>query len=300
MPTPHPVTVDLTGQRALVTGANTGIGEVTARELARAGAHVTLACRTESKANAAMDRIRAEVPGAQLSFLALDLSDLDAVRASAEAYLARDEGPLHLLVNNAGLAGAIGVTQQGFELHFGVNHLGHFLFTLLLLERVKAAGAARIVNVASRAHTRTKPGIDWPAQQARTATRTGFPEYCVSKLCNVLFTRELARRLAASGVEGVDVYALHPGVVASDVWRRVPWPARSIVKAFMITNEEGALTSLHCATAPSAAGQTGLYWDKCKVKKAHKNALDDALASELWQRSLAWTGLEGADPTATR
>lgn len=288
-----PVTVGLQGVHALVTGANTGIGKVTALELARAGARVTLACRTESKALAAMADIRAAVPGADLSFHHLDLGELSKVRASAAALLARDDEPIDLLINNAGLGGMSGMTPDGYETHFGVNHLGPFLFTLLVLDRVKASSAPRIVNVASKAHYKAKPnGIDWDAQTQKTATVGGFAEYCVSKLCNVLFSFELARRLPE-----VPVYTLHPGVIASDVWRKVPWPFRSIMKLFMISVEEGALTTLHCATAPDAAGKTALYWDSSKPKTPSHNARDEALAAELWRRSISWVGLEGADPT---
>ncbi len=293
--TTPPVSVDLTGINALVTGANTGIGKVTALELARAGAEVTLACRTASKAEAAMADIRAEVPGAKLSFLALDLSDLSQVRAAAAELLARDDRPLDLLINNAGLGGVSGQTADGFETQFGVNHLGPFLFTLLLLDRVKAAPAPRIVNVASKAHYKVPKdgGIDWAAQTQKTAGATGFAEYCVSKLCNVLFSFELARR-----VPEVPVYALHPGVIASDVWRAIPWPFRGLIKLFMISVEEGALTTLHCATSPDAAGKTGLYWDSREPKTPSRHARDTVLAADLWQRSLSWVGLQDADPTA--
>lgn len=271
----------------VVTGANTGIGEVTALELARGGALVTLACRNEDRARAAMERIRAEVPAAQLEFLALDLGDLGAVRQSVTELLARREQPIDVLVNNAGLAGLRGKTADGFEIQFGVNHLGHFLWTLLLLDRIRQAPEPRVVNVASRAHTRVKGGIPWERLREETLSSSGWPEYCVSKLCNVLFTRELAGRCP-----DVRTYAVHPGVVASDIWRRVPGPLRWLMKLFMITNEQGAMTTLHCATSEQAAEHSGLYWDKSALKRAHRLGRDDALAEELWRRSEAWVGLE--------
>ncbi|MCO4764008.1 MAG: SDR family oxidoreductase [Myxococcales bacterium] len=287
------VQADLTSLHAVVTGANTGIGKVTALELARAGARVTLACRNQDKAQAAMDDIAAQVPGAKLALLRLDLGDLAQVRQAAAELLSRDEAPIDLLVNNAGLAGAHGTTAQGFEMHFGVNHMGPFVFTLLLLERVKAAPSPRIVNVASRAHYKAAGDpLDWDAQTQPTATRTGFPEYCVSKLCNVLFSAELDRR-----TEGVDIYSLHPGVIASDVWREVPWPFRGLMKMFMLTVEQGAMTTLHCASAADAAGKSGLYWDDSKPKKPSGKARDEALAAELWNRSLAWAEIEDATTT---
>lgn len=284
------MTTEPADQIAIVTGSNTGIGEVTARELARSGRHVWLACRSVERAEAAMARIRAEVPNARLDVLPLDLGSLDAVRKSAESFLARGL-PLHLLVNNAGLAGQRGQTSDGFELSFGVNHLGPYLFTRLLEPRLRETaasdGGARIVNVASRAHTRAK-GIDWEAQRRATRTITAYPEYSVSKLCNVLFTRAHAKRLEGSGVTN---YALHPGVVASDIWRAVPWPIRPIMHLWMITNEEGAKTQLHCATSAEVANESGLYYDKCKPREPSSVARDEALAEELWSRSEAWAGL---------
>ena len=274
---------DISGRVALVTGANTGIGLVTARELARRGAHVFLACRSASHAQAALDAIRAASGNQKVEALALDLGDFASVRQCANAFLARGL-PLHLLVNNAGLAGSRGFTASGFELAFGVNHMGHFLLTQLLLERLKASAPARIVTVASRAHTRTD-GIDWNALRQPTRTRTAIHEYAVSKLANVWFSAELGRRLEGSGVT---TYALHPGVVASDVWRSVPWPFRSLIKLRMISTEEGAKTSLYCATAPQCAGESGLYYDKCRVRPASSLGQDTALARELWQRSEAW------------
>ena len=274
---------DISGRVALVTGANTGIGLVTARELARRGAHVFLACRSASRAQPALDAIRAASGNQKVEALALDLGDFASVRQCANAFLARGL-PLHLLVNNAGLAGSRGFTASGFELAFGVNHMGHFLLTQLLLERLKASAPARIVTVASRAHTRTD-GIDWNALRQPTRTRTAIHEYAVSKLANVWFSAELGRRLAGSGVT---TYALHPGVVASDVWRSVPWPFRSLIKLRMISTEEGAKTSLYCATAPQCAGESGLYYDKCRVRPASSLGQDTTLAQELWQRSEAW------------
>ncbi len=219
----------------MVTGANTGIGAATARALAARGGKLWLACRSEEKARPVLDEIRAA--GGRAELLALDLADLASVRKSAAEFLARDE-PLHVLVNNAGLAGKRGLTRDGFEITFGTNHLGPFLFTTLLLPRLRASAPARIVNVSSVAHYQAK-GIDWEALRRPTVTRTGLREYSVSKLCNVLFTKELARGRAGAGVHS---YALHPGAVASDVWREVPPPFRWLIKLFMLSNEEGAQT----------------------------------------------------------
>jgi NAD(P)-dependent dehydrogenase (short-subunit alcohol dehydrogenase family) len=281
----------LQGKVALVTGANTGIGQVTALELARAGAKVWLACRSQAKAEAAMAQIRSEVPDARLAFLALDLGNLAAVRQAAAAFVQSGD-PLHLLVNNAGLAGQRGATSDGFEIHFGTNHLGPYLLTRLLLPVLRASAPARIVCVASRAHYQPR-SLDLDAQQQPTRSWAGVSEYGVSKLCNVLFAKELSDRLAGSGVT---VYSLHPGVVASDIWRRVPQPLRWLALQFMISNHEGARTSLYCATSPAVADESGLYYDLCKPRKPSKLARDAALAQALWQRSAAWCGLPADEP----
>ena len=279
----HTTPTTLAGQVALVTGANTGIGRVTARELARRGAHVFIACRSAQRAQPVVDEIRAATGSDTVELLSLDLGDLASVRACAQAFLAR-ELPLHLLINNAGIAGAKGSSASGFELAFGVNHVGHFLLTQLLLDCLKHSAPARIVTVSSQAHYRA-PGIDWDAVRQPTRSATGLPEYGVSKLANALFSAELGRRLAGSGVS---TYALHPGVVASDVWRSVPWPFRSLMKLAMISTEEGAATTLHCATSGEVAQETGLYYEKCRVKQPSRLAQDPALAAELWKRSEAW------------
>ena len=273
----------LSGRVALITGANTGIGLVTARELAARGAQVFIACRSAERAQTALAQIRAASGNAQVEMLPLDLGDFDSVHQCAQTFLARGL-PLHLLVNNAGLAGQRGFTKSGFELAFGVNHMGHFLLTQLLLDRIKASAPARIVTVASRAHYRA-PGLDWEALRRPTGSRTGLAEYGVSKLANVLFSTELGRRLAGSAVT---TYALHPGVVASEVWRSVPWPLRALMKLGMIGTEQGALTSVYCATAPELAQETGLYYDRRHAKTPSQVARNATLATELWKRSEQW------------
>ena len=280
------VASDLAGKTFIVTGANTGIGRVTAKELARAGAHVILACRSKDKTQVVIDEITRETGNTQVEFVPLDLADLASVRACAEAIAARNL-PIHGLINNAGLAGQRGLTKDGFELIWGTNHLGPYLFTRLLLDRVKQAGRARIVNVSSQSHYAAK-GIDWDAVHKPTQTVTGMREYEVSKLSNVLFTKELARRLEGTGVT---TYALHPGVVATDVWRSVPPPLRWLIKKFMITPEQGAQTSLRCAMAPELANETGRYYEKGKEKAPSRLADDVELARTLWARSAEWTGL---------
>src|SRR5208337_4787711 len=152
-----------------------------------------------------------------------------------------------------------GRDRQRFEVSFGINHLGHFALTDALLGGLTASAPARVVTVASDAHYSAQ-GIDFGALRRPTRGITGLREYAVSKLCNVLFTQELARRVAGTGLT---TYALHPGVVASDIWRRVPWPVRPIVTRRMLSTTEGAQTSLYCATSPDVAADSGLFYDKC-------------------------------------
>jgi len=278
---------ELADRTFIITGANTGIGKITALELARRGARVILAGRSKDKTLPVIEEIRRETTNDRLEFVPLDLGDLASVRACAEELLDR-KLPIHGLINNAGLAGQRGVTKDGFEIQFGTNHLGPYLLTRLLLERIVESGPARIVNVASQAHFNVKR-FDWGALRQRTRTVTAMREYSISKLSNVLFTKELARRLAGTRVT---TYAVHPGVVATDVWRRVPGPVRWAMKQFMITPEQGAQASLRCATAAELAGETGRYYDVGGEERPPSRLADDAaLATELWARSAEWTGL---------
>jgi retinol dehydrogenase 12 len=279
---------EVEGRTFLVTGANTGIGRATALGLAQRGGRVYVASRSAAKGEAAVASIRASSGSESVWFIPLDLADLDSVRSCAAEFLARGE-PLHVLVNNAGLGGMRGVTKQGFEILFGVNHLGHFLLTNLLLVRLTDSAPARVVNVSSDAHYAAK-GIDFDALRRPARGITGMHEYSVSKLCNVLYTQELARRTAGTGVTA---YALHPGVVASDIWRRVPWPVRPILTRRMLTVTEGAETSLYCATSPEVAQDSGKFYDKC-AERAPNPVATPELARVLWERSAAWTGLPQA------
>jgi retinol dehydrogenase-12 len=276
---------ELDGRVFLVTGANTGIGRATAAGLARRGGRVWIAARSAAKGEAAVADIRASTGNEAVWFLPLDLADLDSVRSCAAAFLALGE-PLHVLVNNAGVGGAHGLTRQGFEMTFGINHLGHFALTQLLLERLTESAPARVVTVASDAHYSAR-GIDFEALRRPARGITGLREYAVSKLCNVLFSAELARRTAGTGVT---TYALHPGVVASDIWRRVPWPVRPLITRRMLSVEDGAATSLYCATSAEVAQDSGLFYDKCAPREPSAVATPE-LAAELWKHSEEWTAL---------
>jgi retinol dehydrogenase 12 len=274
---------DLARRTFLVTGANAGIGYATALELARRGGRVYLGCRSQAKGAAAVAAITAATGSDQVRLVLLDLADLASVRKAADEFLELGT-PLHALINNAGVGGARGRTADGFEIHFGINHLGHFALTTALLPLLTGSAPARIVNVASDAHYQAR-GIDFEGLRNRTKGITGLREYAVSKLCNVLFAAELGRRLAGTGVTA---YSLHPGVVASEIWRRVPWPARQIMTRRMLTIEQGARTSLYCATSPEVAADSGKYYDSCREASPSKVATPD-LAARLWEYSARWT-----------
>jgi dehydrogenase/reductase SDR family protein 13 len=268
-----------------VTGANSGIGRETALALAGRGAHIVITGRSAERIRPVKDEIVAQTGNGDVRCLALDLGDLDSVRACAEGFL-RAGTPLHGLINNAGLAGQKGMTASGFELAFGTNYVGPFLLTGLLLDRLRESAPARIVNVSSIGHYRAQ-GIDYDAVRQPTKSFSGMPEYGVSKLGNVLHAQELARRLAN---DGVTTYSLHPGTVATDVWRRVPWPVRPLIKRRMQSPADGAQTTLYCATSPDVAEETGRYYDDCRRKEPSAVATPE-LAAELWDRSVAWVDL---------
>ncbi|HEY8924732.1 MAG TPA: SDR family NAD(P)-dependent oxidoreductase, partial [Polyangia bacterium] len=187
---------------------------------------------------------------------------------------------------NAGLTTRGALSRDGIELTFAVNHLGHFLLTRLLEPALRAGAPSRVVNVASEAH-RSAPGVDFTALR-RPGSWSGLSEYAVSKLCNILFTRELARRWAGSGVSA---YAVHPGVVATGIWRRLPRPLRWLATRSMLSPEEGARTVLLCATAPGLAAASGRYYKNEHEALPRPVAEDDELAARLWTESEKLAGL---------
>lgn len=271
------------GKTVIITGSNTGIGRATAAELARRGATVVFACRSRSKTEPVIEAIKTSTGNSNLHFLELDLSDLSKVRTSALTWLERNDR-LDVLVNNAGLVRIRELTAQGFEMTFGVNHLGHLLFTLLLERALVRAAPSRVVNVASRAHERTSRPIDYAALTKPLASFTGWPEYMRSKLANMLFTFALDRRWREAGVH---CYAVHPGVIASDIWRAAPPPLRQLVMLFMRTEEEGARASVHCSASDEAGRETGLYYDEDGThRRPSRLALDVEAQEKLWSWSM--------------
>jgi dehydrogenase/reductase SDR family protein 13 len=271
----------LRGRTFLVTGTTSGIGRAVAQALAAQGGNVVLAARSEERMRPVLDGIRASQPLGSVQFLPLDLADLTSVRRAAEHFMAGGQ-PLDVLINNAGIAGVRALSADGFDVTYATNHIGPFLFTELLLPLLRRSAEARVVNVASIAHMQVK-AIDWTVLERRSAPgRNGFSDYAVTKLMNVLHAKELARRSAGTSVT---TYALHPGGVASNIWRALPRPAQWILKLFLISNEEGAKTPLYCATDPELATVTGRYYDKCREAPCNPLADDEPLAKELWERT---------------
>ncbi|MEX0800715.1 MAG: SDR family oxidoreductase [Dehalococcoidia bacterium] len=273
------------GKTVLITGGNSGIGRETAAGLARMGATVAITSRDREKGQRTAAEVGAQ-SGREVECLHLDLASLASVRSLAADFLQRYDD-LHVLINNAGLIlGDRRLTDDGFEMTFGVNHLGHFLLTDLLLDRIKASAPARIINVSSRAHRRVPEGLDFGDLQAEKSYR-GLQVYSRSKLANVYFTRELARRLEGAGVT---VNSLHPGGVATgfardgDVKGLYGWLVR-LASPFLKTPEQGARTSIYVASAPELEGVTGKYFSDSKETEPAPAALDDEAAKRLWAAS---------------
>jgi len=275
----------LEGRTVLVTGATNGIGRVTARELARAGARVLLVARDASRGAAAAREIR-EVSERDPDVLVADLSSRAEVVGLAREVRDRT-ARLDLLVNNAGaIFAGREVSAEGVEMTFALNHLAYFLLTLELLDLLQASPGARIVNVSSSAHERAR--IDWDDLQGERSY-SGWKAYGQSKLANVLFTRELARRL---GGRDVAVNAVHPGAVATGWGRNLPGIVGKVIALgapFLRSPEKGARTTIHVATSPRLRGVTGRYFSDCRERTPSKAARDDAAALRLWQISEAMT-----------
>ena len=276
------------GKICIVTGANSGIGEVTARELARMGAHVVMICRSEDKANDAVERIKEQVPDAKLELLVADMSSLVSVAKAAQQFKAK-HASLDVLVNNAGVYLPKRLeSADGFEMTFATNHLGPFLLTNLLLDTLADTGGARVVNVSSEGHRQGRLNFD--DLQAREKFN-GLRVYCTSKLLNVYFSNELARRAADKGITS---NSLHPGAIASGFAQDEPGAFKWLVKMgkpFLISPEKGAQTQIYLATSPDVADVTGEYYAKSRVRRPAGRALDADAGVRLWDVSSELTGL---------
>ncbi len=282
---------NMTGKIVIVTGANSGIGKATARQLADLGATVVLACRCKERAEAALCELNC-VEGRCFDLLPLDLADLESVRAFAAAFAAKYDH-LDALINNAGILGRRRVeTKQGFEMSFGVNYLGAFLLTMLLLPLLEKSEQGRIVMMTSVAHAWGTVRFD-DLNYTRGYNR--FAAYGHSKLCNLLFTRALAQKLRGRGSR-VTINAVHPGICATDIVvnranDRFRWVA-SAMKLFFLTSDEGAKTSVYLASDPALSQTSGEYFYRCKIEPSSEASKNLASANRLYDASLKLCGLD--------
>ena len=274
----------------MVTGANAGIGKITAQELARMGAHVVMVARSRKRGEAALAEIKRATGSSQIDLLLADLSSQTSIRQLAADFQARYD-QLDILVNNAG---AVFLKRQesidGLEMTFALNHLGYFLLTNLLLDVIKASAPARIVNVSSMAHHQAQLNFD---ELQNNRSYQGFKVYSQSKLANIFFTHELARRLDGSGVT---TNALHPGFVASNFAKNNGILARlamNLAKFLRIarTTDKGAETSIYLASSPEVATVAGKYFDNKKEVRSSNISYNESDALQLWQISEQLTGL---------
>ncbi|MEM6724267.1 MAG: SDR family oxidoreductase [Bacteroidota bacterium] len=281
------------GKTVLITGASSGIGFQAAKLIAQKGATVFVVARNESKAQKTVAELQQIVPDATIKGLHADLSSLEAVRKLAADFKTQSD-QLDVLLNNAGLVvNEHQLSADGYELQFAVNHLAPFLLTHLLIDLIKAAPQGRVVNVSSAAHFQGKLSL----QRAKGPQESykGMAAYAQSKLCNVLFTRRLAKAMEGTKVT---TNCLHPGVVKTQIGNRpdsILSTIWTIMKPFMRSEEAGAGTSVFLATDPSLETVTGKYFDQNqKEKTASEIALDDTVAEELWMYSMDAVGLASA------
>ncbi len=271
----------------IVTGANTGIGKVTALALAKTGMRVVMVCRSAERGEATRAEIAAQSENRAVDLIVGDLSLQSQVRQVAEEFKARYER-LDVLINNAAvMTRTRTLTAEGFEAMFALNHLAYFLLTNLLLDTMKASAPARIVNVCSNAHRFVKK-LDFDDLQGEKRFGT-LRAYALSKLENIYFTYALARRLAGTGVTA---NALHPGVIRSELNRQMPAFAVWLFNRFTKPPEEGAATSLYLSSSPEVEGVNGKYFDECREKKTTPISYDVEESEKLWRLSANLTGLD--------
>ena len=281
----------MNGKIVIVTGANAGIGKATAAQLADLGATVVLACRCKARGEAALGELSC-VDGRCFDLMPLDLADLDSVRAFATAF-AKKYDRLDALINNAGILGRHRAeTKQGFEMSFGVNYLGAFLLTMLLLPLLERSEQGRVVMMTSVAHGWGDVRFD-DLNYTRGYNR--FAAYGHSKLCCLLFTRALAQKLRARGSR-VTVNAVHPGIVATDIVvnranGRFRWVA-SLMRILFMTSDEGAKTSVFLASDPAICDISGEYFYRCKIEPSSEESKNLASANRLYDVSLKLCGLD--------
>ncbi|XP_067682888.1 retinol dehydrogenase 13-like [Haliotis asinina] len=281
----------LAGRTVVITGANTGIGKEVARDLARRGGRVIMACRDLDKCERARAEIVVETANRNIKCQLLDLASIGSIKAFAKA-VNQNEKRLDILINNAGIMRCPKLlTEDGFEMQLGVNHLGHFLLTHLLLDKLKASAPSRIINVSSLAHSRGR--INFEDLNSAT-TYNPAAAYEQSKLANVLFTLELAKRLKDTGVT---CNAVNPGLVKTEIGRHLS-VTKSYISSFLLfpflwlmlkTPRQGAQTTLYAALDPNLAKVTGKYLSDCEEQALSEKVLDEAVVKRLWAISEKWT-----------
>jgi Dehydrogenases with different specificities (related to short-chain alcohol dehydrogenases) len=276
----------MTGKVCIVTGANSGIGKVTALELARMGARIVMVCRDRARGEAALAEIKQATGNDQLELMLCDLSSQADIRRFADEFKAT-HSRLDVLVNNAGVyLRKRQTTVDQLEATFAINHLGYFLLTNLLLDLLKQSAPSRIVNVSSGAHASGHINFD---DLQGEKSYSGVKAYCNSKLANILFTRELARQLAGTQVTA---NCLHPGAVATGIFRSLPRPLEALIKLVTMSPEKGAQTTIYLASSPAVETVTGKYFVKCAEARPSTEAQDDQIASRLWAESARLTHLQ--------
>jgi NAD(P)-dependent dehydrogenase (short-subunit alcohol dehydrogenase family) len=269
---------NIENRTVLITGGNSGIGKATAGSLSRQGADVFITARNPEVGRAVADEL-SHSDGRTVRSMQLDLSDSDSTQAFATRFL-NETGDLAVLINNAGvMLGRRATSGDGLEMTFRVNHLGHFELTCLLADRLRASAPARVITVASSAHY----SADQIELEPTPGRYRGFRTYSRSKLANVLFAKELARRLEGTGVRS---YAVHPGLVstrlAQDGDSRVPGILWKLYSRRMLTSEEGAATSVYAATDPGLDDRSGAYLSEGRIRTESDLARDESLAEQLW------------------
>jgi NAD(P)-dependent dehydrogenase (short-subunit alcohol dehydrogenase family) len=273
---------------ALITGASTGIGKEMAKQIARSGIIVVMASRSRERLEAAQEEIRREVPASKTELLAADISSQAEIRRLASEFSSK-YNRLDILINNAGvMAPNRSLTVDGIETTFAVNHLGYFLLTNLLLDTIRSSAPARIINTSSAAHRSAR--LDFDDLQNEKAY-SGFFVYCESKLANVLFTYELARRLEGTGVTA---NCFHPGAIATELFRDQNVLVRLGSALFLKSPARGAETGVYLATSPEVEGLTGKYFVNKRAARSNKQSYDQAAAKRLWEVSVELTGLSEA------
>ncbi|XP_067632830.1 retinol dehydrogenase 14 isoform X1 [Eurosta solidaginis] len=283
------------GKTVIITGANSGIGKETARDLAKRGARVIMACRNQETANAAKEEIVKETGNTNVIVKKLDLGSQKSVREFA-ADIVKTEPKIDVLIHNAGMALAFRgqTSEDGIELTMATNHYGPFLLTHLLIDVLKKSKPSRIVIVASELYRLASVNLD---KLNPIGTFPAAYLYYVSKFANIYFARELAKRLEGSGVT---VNFLHPGMIDSGIWRNIPFPLNlpmmAITKGFFKTTKAGAQTTIYLATSDEVANVSGKYFMDCKESTLNAAAMDEEKGRKLWEESVKMVKLTAQDP----